>query len=454
MIRLLLSCALCALLAAPALAKAPARPPSDTSFFPYPIDSTVLPNGLTVVRVHYPSPGLVAYYSLVRVGSRNEVEPGRTGFAHFFEHMMFRGTARFPEGAREKFLESVGIADNAFTTDDFTLFHTFGPSSALEKLIDVEADRFEHLSYDEPTFQTEAKAVLGEYHKDAAGPELKVDETLVSTAFTRHPYSHTTLGFLKDVEAMPQEYDYSKQFFQRWYTPDNVMLFVVGDFDDAKVMGWIQDKYGHWAGRSADVAIPAEPKQAGQRQAEVRWPTPTLARLLNAWHVPAASLKTDDQAIVEVLGPYLAGPTSPLYHQLVLEKQWAESVSVDSYAHRDPNLLTLSATLKDPKYLAPTQEAFNKQVKGLVGGKLDPKRIEAIKSNLRYAVLMELDSPDKVAQELAVYAGAFGAPDSLPQLFNHIKAVKPGMIQDFAKRYLLASNRTLLVLRSTAQEAH
>ena len=106
--------------------------------FPYPLKVSHLPNGLTVVRVTFPSPGLVAYVTAVRVGSRNEVEAGRSGYAHFFEHMMFRGTEKNPQGTRERFLLKNGYEDNAFTTDDFTLYHSVGPSAALEQLLDLE----------------------------------------------------------------------------------------------------------------------------------------------------------------------------------------------------------------------------------------------------------------------------------------------------------------------------
>jgi zinc protease len=419
--------------------------------FPYPLKMDTLPNGLTVVRVAYPSPGLLAYATVVRVGSRNEVEPGRSGYAHFFEHMMFRGTAKHPPGARERFLQSNGFLDNAFTTDDFTLYHTTGPSTALEQLVEVEADRFQHLAYEEPAFQTEARAVLGEYRKDAASPDLKVEEGLAATAFTTHPYRHTTLGFLKDIEAMPQGFAYSREFFKRWYTPDNAMIFVVGDFDDAKLMKAITAAYGDWAGKASTVHIPGEPPQKDQRTKVVEWPEPTLPRLYNAWHVPGASLKTNDAALIDVLGGYLAGPTSPLYKQLVLEKQWAESVGDQTTHHRDPHLLLLGITLKDAKHIDGAQKVINTEVKALVTGKVDKKRVEAVKSNLHYGLYMGLSTPEAVAQALAVDAAIFGAPDALAREMEAISKVKPEQLQPFAKRALVARNRTVLTLRSTVK---
>ena len=177
------------------LCAAPAKP-----LFPYPLKTTVLKNGLSITRVQFDSPEQVAYFAVARVGSRNEVEKGHTGFAHFFEHVMFKGTRSWPEGTRDALLGKLGFSENAFTSDDVTVYHVTGPSSGLAQVVEVEADRFMHLEYSEATFQTEAKAVLGEYHKNAANPGLKIAEALGATAFKVHPYQHTTLGFYEDIQ--------------------------------------------------------------------------------------------------------------------------------------------------------------------------------------------------------------------------------------------------------------
>ena len=442
---------LLALLAAFAMVgRALAKPPSDAKVFPYPMKVDKLPNGLTVVRVPFNSPGLVAYYSAVRVGSRNEVEAGHTGFTHFFEHMMFRGTKRYPEGAREKLLGAHGFDDNAFTGDDITVYHSLGPTSALAQLVEVEADRFRNLEYAEPSFQTEAKAVLGEYHKGAANPEQKLDEVLMATAFTRHTYQHTTIGFYEDIKKMPQYYEYSREFLKRWYTPDNLMLYVVGDFDDAALMALVRQHYGDWKATSAQVTIPTEPPQQQPRTAHIDWATPTLPRLIYAWHTPASNLSTTDGPIQSILGAYLAGTTSPLYKDLILDQQIAEQVGSTWYDHRDPHLFTLTTTLKSPEAMAKAKAAFEQAVKDLVAGKVDEKRVADIKSNLRYSLLMGLETPDQVAQQLAVYGAIFGDPDALDRYCQQLGRVQPKELVAFAKKYLVDGNRTTLTLTSKA----
>ncbi|HSS38302.1 MAG TPA: pitrilysin family protein, partial [Polyangia bacterium] len=226
-----------------ALGGAPPMPPASTAAgagtpgngggaslaFPFPVTEKTLANGLRVYVVAYDSPGLVAYYSVVRTGSRNEVEPGKSGFAHFFEHMMFHGTQKYPLEAYNAALKQMGADSNAFTSDDLTVYHILAGKDALPKIVELESDRFQHLQYAEPDFQKEARAVLGEYNKNASNPIEKMIETLYDHAFTTHTYKHTTMGFLKDIENMPHEMAYSRQFFDHYYRPENVVILVVGD---------------------------------------------------------------------------------------------------------------------------------------------------------------------------------------------------------------------------------
>jgi zinc protease len=434
------------LVAASAQAAKPA--PAPATVFPYAIKTDRLKNGLTVTRVPFHSPGMVAYYTLVRVGSRNEVEPGHSGFAHFFEHVLFKGTPANPEGKREQTLGALGFHENAFTTDDFTVYHQTGPTSGLGTLITLEADRFQNLAYSEPTFQTEAKAVLGEYHKSAASPFLKMEEGLLDTAFTRHPYKHTTLGFYADIQKMPERYAYSREFFKRWYTPDNTQIFVVGDFVDQAVMSEIEKAYGGWAGTVAQVAIPPEPSQGGERRVEVVFPGNALPMHVHAWHSPAASPGTPDAAVQDVLAAYLVSEVSALHKELVLDKQLARELFSFYSPHRDPNLFTIAATLRDEKNRAAVKHAFDLALKAIVVGRIDAKRVDAIKSHKRYDLLTDLDTPDAVAEKLVMFAGAYGTPTAVEAHYQHLAKVTPGALQTFAKRFMTARNRTILTLVS------
>ena len=161
--KLVLTLAALALLAT--LLPAGAAESARRGVFPYPIHTRTLDNGLSVVVIPMSSNGLCAFWSVVRTGSRDEFEPGHTGFAHFFEHMMFRGTERFPAELYNRVITTIGADANAYTTDDHTAYHLSMAAEDLEQVMELESDRFQHLSYAESAFQTEAGAVYGEYRK-------------------------------------------------------------------------------------------------------------------------------------------------------------------------------------------------------------------------------------------------------------------------------------------------
>src|SRR5450631_1283058 len=278
----LLAVPIAAVISRPAAAKTDAKAQSSSGglAFPFPVKEKTLANGLHVYVVAYDSPGLVAYYSIVRTGSRNEVEAGKSGFAHFFEHMMFHGTEKYTLDAYNGAIKQMGADSNAFTSDDLTVYHILAGKQALPKIVEIVSDRFQHLRYQQADFQKEARAVLGEYNKNASNPIEKMIEVLYDHAFTTHTYKHTTMGFLKDIENMPNEMVYSRQFFDRFYRPENVVLLVVGDANPEEVFKLVEASYGGWKAGSPHPAIPVEPAQKKEQRAELVWPSATLPMLV------------------------------------------------------------------------------------------------------------------------------------------------------------------------------
>jgi zinc protease len=415
--------------------------------FPFPVELHTLSTGLRVGLVPYDSPGLVAYYTLMRVGSRNEVEKGRSGYAHFFEHMMFTGTKAHPAREYDDTMTSLGLSTNAFTDNDLTVYHLYGPARALPTIIEYEADRFANLDYTEAAFRTEAGAILGEYLKSASNPEQKLSEKMMETAYSAHTYRHTTIGFLDDIKNMPAGYEYSRQFFRRYYTPDNATIFVVGDFDKAATLSMIEKAYGAWKGKLDAAPIPVEPKQAKARRGQVEWNTPTLPRLWIAWHAPSAGdLKL--AAVQNLMTAYLFGPTSPLYQGLVLGKQLVDSMDATYGDHRDPFLFGVLLRVKEPKSLKAVESAVLAQVKALAGGRVDAKRMDAVRSNLRYSNIMGLDKADHLALSLVANTALTGEVDFLNREFEALASVKAADLSGFAKKHMLDVNRTTVTLQT------
>jgi zinc protease len=427
-----------------------ATPGATTPVFPYPITVGALPNGLRVVMVPYDSPGLVAYYTLVRVGSRNEVEPGHSGFAHLFEHMMFRGTKKFPEKSWETHLKAKGVNTNAFTWNDQTVYHFVAPTAALPKIIEIEADRFQNLSYTKQVFQTETKAVQGEYLKNYSNPEEKMEEVLLDLAFEKHPYKHTTMGFFEDIKKMPERYQYGLGFFRRFYRPDNCIVFVVGDFDPRSTMEEIKKHYGAWAGSAQNPVVPKEPRQRGEKRKAIAWETPTKPRLMVGYHTPSLGADAGAAAAQNILGPYLFGESSPLYRELVLEKQLVEHVRSQYVDTRDPRLFHYLARLKSEGALADVEKAVHRAVKEIRDGVVDKGRLEAVKSNLRYGITMYMETPSRIAEVLALLTTPTGEPGALNALYERIAEVTAADLAAFARKHLTRANRTVVTLTGRA----
>ena len=431
---------------------APFRAGAGPASTPLPFTPKVesLPNGLKVVMVRQNSPGLVAYYSLVGVGSRDEVEPGVTGFAHFFEHMMFRGTELWPPKKVQELLKKTGADQNGFTTDDFTCYTFFGSSAHLDELVAYEADRFRNLAYSEDVFKTEAGAVLGEYNKSASSPSLPLREKLRELVFTKHTYGHTTLGYLKDIEAMPTQYEYSKKFFERFYTPDNTTLFIVGDFDPAAVMELIKKNYGPWKRKRASTKVKAEPPQKKEIRAHVDWATPTLPILSMSWRTPATNYGSAETAAYNIMGEMLFGRISPVYTELVLESQKVVSFYDAGWNHKDPYLFHAWIQLKDPADFELVEKRVQGAIDEFAAGKVDAALLENVKSNHRFSALLELNTPDQIALALAYFAGPTRQPDALARSLGAVEKITAKDIQSFAKKHLAVAQRSVITLSEKA----
>lgn len=419
---------------------------SQNKIFPFKINKVVLENGLTVLSVPFDSPGIIAYYTVVRAGSRNEVEPGKTGFAHFFEHMMFRGTEKYPEQVYNDILKRLGADSNAFTTADWTAYHIVASSDALETIIDIESDRFMNLKYTEEQFKTEAGAILGEYNKSASNPFLPLYEKLQDLAFTTHTYKHTTIGFLKDILDMPNQYDYSLQFFDRYYRPENCAIVVVGDFDQKKLIELVKKYYGGWKRGNYKPEIPVEPPQMEERVGHIGWKGKTLPYLAIGYHVPEFSTKNIERAAIDFVSELLFSRTAPLYQKLVIEKQWVDFIQGGAPSRRDPFLFTILTRIKNENLIDSVKNEIFNAIEELKTKPVSKERLEQIRSYLKYSFAMSLNNPNTVAYVVGNYFQLTGDPESVNELYQLYEKVTPQDIMNAVKKYFTKENRTIVTL--------
>jgi zinc protease len=420
--------------------------------FPYKVHKATLDNGLHVVVIPYDSPGTVAYYTVVRTGSRDEVEPGHSGFAHFFEHMMFRGTEKYSEDQYNDVLKRMGADSNANTSDDRTAYYIIGPVSELATMMDMESDRFQNLKYAEDAFRTEALAVLGEYNKSVSNPFQPMYEKVRDLAFTKHTYKHTTLGFLEDIKAMPGYYDYSLQFFNRFYRPENATLLIVGDVKPQQVFDMAKKYYGGWKKGYQAPKVEAEPPQTEAKTAHIDWPNPVRPHILFGYHAPAFSTTSSDSAALDLVGQLLFSESAPLYQELVVNKQWVDFIAGGPEPSRDPSLFLVFGRAKSEDLVPKVKETFDRYVQELATKPVDPKRLDRIKSYLRYSFALGLDTPGSVAAQAAEAIAASGDVDSINKRFAQYQAVTAADIQRVARETLRPQNETFVTLSHKAAD--
>jgi len=416
--------------------------------FPFPVHEKTLANGLRVFVVSYDSPGLVAYYSIVRTGSRNEVEAGKSGFAHFFEHMMFHGTEKYPQDKYNAEIKAMGADSNAFTSDDLTVYHILAGKAALPKIAEIEADRFQHLTYKEPEFQKEARAVLGEYNKNASNPIEKMTEVLYDNAFATHTYKHTTMGFVKDIENMPNEMAYSRTFFDRYYRPENVVLVVVGDADPEATFALVEKEYGAWKAGGPHPVVPVEPPQTKEKRADLKWPGPTLPMWLAGYHVPGFSTTNVDMPALDVLAELLFAERAPLYKRLVITEQKVESLSGSADPHVDPNLFAILARVKKPEDVAYVGKAIDAEIARVAKEGVDDKTLGEVLSHVKYGFAAQLSTADKSATTAAMFVALTGDVASINAYFALYDKVTPADVKRVAAKYFTAANRTTVTLEA------
>jgi zinc protease len=442
--RSILIATLCAALW-PALAAAQTKSPGNDSILPFKAVEKTLDNGLKVIVVPTGFPNIVSLQIPVQTGSRNEVEPGKSGFAHFFEHMMFRGTPKYSNEAYTAIITKAGARQNAYTSDDLTNYHVTFSKDDLEKMLEIEADRFQNLSYSEEAFKTEARAVLGEYNKNSANPIRKILEVQREHAYTTHTYKHTTMGFLKDIEDMPNQFEYSKTFFSRWYRPEKTTLIVAGDVDPAKVIPLVEKYWGGWKRGTFSVDIPREGEHKGPVYAHVPWNSPTLPWVTVAFHGPSF-FDWKEAAATDVMFDLEFGDTSDLYKKLVEQEQKVDQMFFFGGSNFDPSLVTVFARVKEMKDAVYVRDEILRTFAALRSKALDTQRVEDAKSNARYGFLRTLDNTDTIASVIARFAHFERSYDTINKAFRALASLTPEDIQKTAHRYFTDKNLVVTTL--------
>ena len=413
---------------------------TDDRIIPYDVEQSILDNGLRVVLIPMPSDGLVTYWTLVRSGSGAESEPGKTGFAHFFEHMVFRG--------KESPGERIFVDGNGFTRDDFTAYHSTVASADLERLVEIEAHRFKNLHYSEEDFRIEAGAVYGEYRKDLTSPWDVLSQALLGTAFEVHPYNHLTLGHEEDIQRMPELYEYSLEFYRRYYRPDNMVLVLAGDFEPAHALALIKNEYADFEPGYDPVAVPSEPAQLAQRRVEVAFAGGTEPLVYIAFKSPGFNPSDKTVMAGTLLGELVGGRFSPLNQKLVLEQRRVGRIWTWFEPHRHPSLWGLSLRVKAGADVISVENEVWRAVEDLHRAPISQARLDTVRSYLRNRFVSNLSSPVDLASAVARVTALRADAGDIEQMYATLASVTPADIQRAATQWLRRETSTVAVLHA------
>ena len=407
------------------------------------IQEHTLKNGMKVLVQEDPSIPNVAHYTFFRVGSRNEHE-GITGLSHFFEHMMFNGAKKYGPGQFDKTMEAAGGSNNAYTSNDLTVYQDWFPNSQLELIFELESDRVQNLAFDPKIVESERQVVYSERRLSVDNDNFGLlDEQLEATAIMAHPYHWSVIGWPSDIEKWTL--DDLKTYFAKGYSPSNATMVVVGDVK-ADNLFQLAEKYMEPI-PAHDPPPPVrtvEPKQLGERRIAVH-KFAQLPIIEIGYHVPQA--QGPDYYTLELLQALLTtGESSRLYRSLVDQQQLAVQVQSGHEATIDPYLFTF--TVQPRQGVAPekAEQALYAEVDKLKSAAVDDHELQKAKNQVISSYYRSLRSINRRANVIGRYQVLFGDYHKLANVEQEFNKVTAADIQRAAKEYFDVNNRTVATL--------
>ncbi|NLV73898.1 MAG: insulinase family protein [Chloroflexi bacterium] len=401
-----------------------------------------LPNGLRIVLRELHTAPIVSTFMWYRVGSRNEGE-GLTGVSHWVEHMLFKGSKRYPKGSIMQLVDRHGGEANAMTSRDFTAYYETLPSSQVELALDIESDRMTGALFDPAEIESERTVVIAEREGSENEPRYMLHEALVATAFQQHPYHHQVIGWKADLQAITRDELYAH--YRRYYSPNNAILVMAGDFDADQMLSMIGDKFGALsAGELPAERIRTEPDQRGERRVLLHM-AGGMPSVQVAYRTPAVS--DPDYMPLVILNSVLTGGSAPFHgagtlarsarlYRALVDTELASAVSSSYQDSLDPYLLILGAIPRKEHTPAEVEQALKQVVQRL--------REELISEAELHSAIRQTSAQLAYANERvrnqALSLGLLSIvdqPERLMNIMEELAAVTPESVQRAAQRYLV-----------------
>jgi len=409
---------------------------------------TKLANGLTVLLKEEHAAPIASFWIWYKVGARNEVA-GITGISHWVEHMLFKGTPKFPKGSIDRLIAKNGGVMNGFTDSDFTAYFETLPSDRVELSLQIESDRMVNSLFAPKEVAAERTVIISEREGAENSPGFWLEEEVLATAYKVHPYQHGVIGWKCDLQAMTREDLWNH--YRRYYAPNNATLVCVGDFKTRQMLALIKKYFGHIP--KSDAAAPlrsVEPPQNGERRVVVEREGNT-AYFRAAYHVPA--IGHADVFPLIILDSILSGAkpmslfggtalykSSRLYRALV-ETELATDASSHFGLSKDPGLFHLAATVRQGRKLEEVERAMFAEIDRVVAEPVtDEELVKAIKqSKAQFAY-----GGERVSSQAfwLGYLETIHTHTFLAGYLDNLAKVTKDDVQRAAKTYLTKNNRT------------
>jgi zinc protease len=405
------------------------------------VEKYKLKNGLTVLLHVDDSVPVIAYHQWFKVGSANE-KVGRTGLAHFFEHLMFKGTTKYPGKVYERIVSGNGGANNAFTTRDYTGYYTFLPSDKLELIIDIEADRMRNLLMDEKEIKSEREVVKEErrmrYENDIYGA---MNELTFSTIYKTSQYRWPVIGYMADLNATSMKE--LKEFYNTYYAPNNTIVVLAGAFDPSKAKKLIEKYYGSIESQTIpELKFTPEATQRAPRRARLEKPVQgvTAAYVYPSEAAGHAANYALDLA-TNILGE---GPSSRLYKKLVYQDQIATGVGVYNSNDQRAGRLQVNLNLKPGVSLVKATPVVEREIARMAAEEVTGEELQKVKNQVMMSYVSGLKTINGKARALALNEAYFGDYQMLFYDLGRYNNVTAADIQKAVRDYFVPTKMTTI----------
>jgi zinc protease len=413
-----------------------------------PVSETTLANGLRViVREDHRSPVVVSQI-WYRVGSMDE-PAGLTGISHALEHMMFKGTAKLGPNEFSRIIAANGGRENAFTSYDYTAYFQQLEKSRLPVAFELEADRMRNLKLDPEEFGREIKVVMEERRlRTEDEPDAQLHEKFMHTAFAAHSYRNPIIGWMADLESMKATD--MRDWYRRWYAPNNAILVVAGDVDPREVFALAQKHFGSLKPETlAPTTVPVEPPQQIERRVRVAVPA-EVPQIVMGYHVPVArgdGADWEPYALTVLAGVLDGGDSARIPRDLVRNQKVAAAAGADySMVGRAPDLFALNGTPAGGRTVAQLEAALREQVRRVREEPVSEAELRRIKAQVEAADVYGRDSVFNLAMQLGRLATVGLDIGLLDRYVERIDRVTAEQVRAVAQKYLRDDNLTVAIL--------